>query len=62
MGEKKLAKESICKWSKKDIEKNLGALIKLVEKPRFVCGNCGRTANGKKNLCKPIQMKKTRTA
>jgi hypothetical protein len=62
MGEKNLAKESICKWHKKDIEKNLQALIKLVNKPRFVCGNCGRSANSKKNLCKPIQIKKTKAA
>ena len=28
----------------------------LVEKPRFVCQFCGRTAHRKESLCQPIEL------
>ncbi len=28
----------------------------LVDKPEYVCGNCGRIANLDKNLCRPIPL------
>ena len=43
---------------KKILKENPAAYINLVSKPRFVCLNCGRVANSKKNLCKPENMKK----
>jgi hypothetical protein len=29
----------------------------LVNKPRFICKNCGRVANDKRNLCQPAPLK-----
>lgn len=29
----------------------------LANKPRFICRNCGRVANNKENLCKPVALK-----
>jgi len=26
----------------------------LLDKPRFICKNCGRVANRKENLCRPV--------
>jgi hypothetical protein len=51
--------KSLCKLvEKKILKENPAAYINLVSKPRFVCLNCGRVANSKKNLCKPENMKK----
>ncbi len=30
---------------------------KLIHPPRFICFNCGRIANNKKNLCNPMPLK-----
>jgi len=49
--------KSLCKWKKKDIEKNIHELIHLVEKPRFICKDCARCAHDKGFVCKPIKMK-----
>jgi hypothetical protein len=45
-------KKTLCKWKKKDIQKNLPGLAKIVRKPKFVCMNCGRAAASKKDICK----------
>lgn len=29
----------------------------LVNKPRFICGHCGRVANRKENLCRPAALR-----
>jgi hypothetical protein len=50
--------KSLCKLvGNKILKKDPAAYIDLVSKPRFVCLNCGRVANSKKNLCKPENMK-----
>jgi hypothetical protein len=51
--------KSLCKLvGKKILKEDAPAYIELVSKPKFVCLNCGRVANSKKNLCKPENMKK----
>ncbi len=32
------------------------AIKKLVKKPKFVCFNCGRSADSDKNLCNPMPL------
>ena len=49
--------KAMCKWKKKDIEKDLKKLSALVDAPQFVCANCARVANDKKHLCKPVKLK-----
>lgn len=45
--------KTICKWSPKDIERNIALLGDLVTDPTFFCNKCARCANSKKVLCKP---------
>lgn len=58
MAESKLKKSSICKWGKKGVGENMETLVTLVNKPKYLCKNCGRSANNKKNLCEPVSFKK----
>ena len=44
--------KSLCKWKKKDIEKDLHELAHIVDKPRFICKECARAAHAKGFLCK----------
>lgn len=46
----------LCKL-KKSLKGDLPSYILLVNQPRFVCLNCGRVANKKKNLCDPQRIK-----
>jgi hypothetical protein len=48
--------KTFCKWSSKDILKNIELLSKLTSNPKFVCGKCARVSNTKKSLCKPIAL------
>ena len=48
--------KSLCKWKKKDIERNMHELKHIVEKPRFICKECARSAHRKEYLCKPIKI------
>lgn len=50
-----MAKE-LCKWKKKEIEKNLRDITRIVETSRFVCKDCARSACEKNYLCKPIKL------
>ena len=48
--------KSLCKWKKKDIEKNAHELMRIVSKPRFLCKDCARAAHNKEFLCKPTKI------
>ena len=50
------SKKKMCKFDKKDIEKNLDTIIALVKNPKYICKKCGRVAVSKSNLCKPTKL------
>ena len=53
----KLKEKSLCKLvGRKILKKNLSAYTELISDPQFVCTNCGRAANDKKNLCAPAKI------
>lgn len=47
---------SLCKYKKKEIEKSLHELAHIVDKPRFICGDCARSAHDKGHVCKPVKL------
>ncbi|MEO1856359.1 MAG: hypothetical protein ABGY95_03205 [Rubritalea sp.] len=50
--------KSFCKWSGKDILKNMELLTQLTSKPEYACRKCARVSNTKKSLCKPVGLLK----
>ena len=50
--------KTMCKWKKGDIEKKLKKYTALVDSPKYVCKSCGRVANARKNVCKPLALAK----
>jgi hypothetical protein len=42
----------LCKLSQ-SVKKNFETIASLVDRPQFVCTDCGRAANEKKRLCEP---------
>ena len=51
--------KSLCKLiGKKILKADPATYLKLVSEPKFICQNCGRVANSKKNLCNPESIKK----
>ena len=46
----------LCKWKKEDISKELDTLSDIVRNPKFVCKKCGRVADKKKWLHKPVEL------
>lgn len=50
--------KSMCKWSRSDINKSFDEFSKTVASPTHACGKCGRVANSKKALCKPLKLSK----
>jgi len=50
-GEKRL-----CKWKEDDIKKKFDEFVSLVREPKFVCIKCGRVAEKKKRLHKPLAL------
>ncbi|CAB5108442.1 hypothetical protein D3OALGA1CA_1876 [Olavius algarvensis associated proteobacterium Delta 3] len=47
----------LCKWSEKSLDKKLDKYIAIVSNPGFVCQKCGRVADKKKWLHKPVSLK-----
>lgn len=54
-----MAKKSkrLCKWKEEDIVKQFDKLKSIVKNPTFACKKCGRVADKKKWLHKPIELK-----
>lgn len=53
--------KSLCEL-KKTLKQDFGTYISLVDNPTHVCRKCGRVANSKKLLCKPVKLKQTSEA
>ena len=49
--------KELCKIQEALIRKDLRAYVALVDAPKHVCKKCGRVANKKKLLCKPVKIK-----
>jgi hypothetical protein len=47
----------MCKWKPDAMVKNLKVFTGLVDSPKYVCKKCGRVANKKKSLHKPVALK-----
>ena len=52
----KKAKE-LCKWKSADITKKFDKFSDIVKNPKLVCTKCGRVADKKKWLHKPVALK-----
>jgi len=46
----------LCKWKASQYVKDLDLLKTIVAKPTLVCRDCGRAADDKKWLCKPVRL------
>ena len=46
----------LCKWKKEAINKKFDEFCDIVRNPKFVCKKCGRVADKKKWLHKPITL------
>jgi hypothetical protein len=57
--EKKMAKKEkeLCKWKTDDLNEKFDKFIDIVRNPKFVCKKCGRVADKKKWLHKPVAIK-----
>lgn len=47
----------LCKWKQDDVGENIDKIISIVRDPKFVCKKCGRVADKKKWLHKPVPLK-----
>jgi hypothetical protein len=48
--------KTFCKWTPKQIQKNIDLLTELLEDPCYVCKKCARSSNNKRALCKPTRL------
>ena len=51
--------KELCKWKQEDISDKLDKFSDIVKNPKFVCIKCGRVADKKKWLHKPIALKQS---
>lgn len=50
-----MSKPPLCEL-KESLKRDLKLYMKLVDQPTHVCRKCGRAANCKKLLCKPVRL------
>jgi len=46
----------LCKWKEEGIAKKFDKFIDIVRNPKFVCKKCGRVADKKNWLHKPVAL------
>jgi hypothetical protein len=49
--------KKLCNWKPEDISNKFDKFSDIVRNPRFVCTKCGRVADKKKRLHKPVALK-----
>jgi hypothetical protein len=49
--------KKLCKWKEDRLTEKLDEFMDIVRQPKFLCKNCGRVADDKKWLHKPISIK-----
>jgi hypothetical protein len=49
--------KKLCKWKEERLTEKLDEFMDIVRQPKFLCKNCGRVADDKKWLHKPISIK-----
>jgi len=49
--------KKLCDWKQKDIFDKFDKFSDIVRNPAFVCAKCGRVADKKKRLHKPVALK-----
>ena len=49
--------KALCKWKQEDISNKLDKYSDIVRSPKFVCAKCGRVADKKKWLHKPVALR-----
>ena len=49
--------KTLCDLDKKEIEKKLNEILKIVMNPSFICRKCARVAQQKEYLCKPQKIR-----
>ncbi|WP_197170894.1 hypothetical protein [Novipirellula aureliae] len=57
MKDKKKKKE-ICKWDRDEIESSIDFLLEQARNANYACKKCGRVAETKALLCKPLSENK----
>lgn len=56
LSKKKLTKQTLCNWSRSQIESEAKTLAKLTSEPAFACRKCARVANKARQVCKPMAL------
>ncbi|TWT64630.1 hypothetical protein [Allorhodopirellula solitaria] len=56
----KLPKKAICKWDRDTLEQALPLLADQIAGATLVCRKCGRAAQEKRLLCKPLKLNSLR--
>ena len=49
--------KTLCDLDKKELEKRLPEIMRMVDRPRYICRKCARAANDKDRLCRPRKIK-----
>ena len=49
--------KKVCKWKEDDLAEKLDEFMDIIRQPKFLCKKCGRVADDKKLLHKPISIK-----
>ncbi len=52
-----MGQKTLCEISGKQFQKNPETIKELVRDARYICRRCFRSAQNKKNLCKPEKLR-----